>query len=187
MNEPRAVEVEYCDLCGVELEDMHDHLLEPGRPPLRCACAACSVLAGAAGARWRRVRPRATRLVDFVMSDERWDALALPIGLAFFVHSTAAGRVVAFYPGPAGVTESQLPLDAWPAVVADNPSLADLEPDVEALLVNRARGACDHYRVSVDECYRLAGLVRLHWRGFTGGPALWQEIARFFARLGSTP
>jgi hypothetical protein len=187
MSDRQPVALERCDLCGVELEDTHDHLLEPGRHALRCACAACSVLAGAVGARWRRVRPRATRLPEFVMSEERWDALGVPIGLAFFVSSTAAGRIVAFYPGPAGVTESQLPLDAWPAVVADNPVLVDLEPDVEALLVNRARGARDHYRVSVDECYRLAGLVRLHWRGFTGGPALWQEIGQFFARLGTAP
>ena len=40
-----------------------------------------------------------------------------------------------------GPTESLLELDAWQALEAANPVLAQMEPDVEALLVNRARGA----------------------------------------------
>ena len=34
---------------------------------------------------------------------------------------------------------------------------ATLEPDVEALLVNRARGARQHFLVPIDECYALVG------------------------------
>jgi hypothetical protein len=182
----RAAEIERCDLCGAEIDPTHEHLLAPDDRVLRCACAACAVLSAVDGAKWRRVRPHAARVTIFHLSDERWDDLAIPIGLAFFVQSSATGRVVAFYPGPAGVTESRLPLDTWQAIIDDNPALAGLEPDVEALLVHRARGTREYYRVSIDECYRLAGLMRLHWRGFTGGPALWQEIQRFFAELGGT-
>ena len=60
-----------------------------------------------------------------------------------------AGRVVAFYPGPAGATESELPLDAWDAVLAANPALGLLRPDVEALLL---RGAERGPRGSTATC-----------------------------------
>ena len=67
----------------------------------------------------------------------------IPINMAFFFESSVEERVVAQYPSPAGATESQLPLDTWSGIVAENPVLAEMEPDVEALLVNRlgpARG-----------------------------------------------
>jgi hypothetical protein len=110
-------------------------------------------------------------------------ALQLPINLAFFLHSSAAGRVVALYPSPAGATEALPPPDAWEALAEDNPWLRGIQPDVEALLVNRLNGAAEHYRVGVDVCYALVGLVRSRWRGLSGGPAVWAEVARFFAGL----
>ena len=51
--------------------------------------------------------------------------------------ASAAGGVVALYPSPAGATECELDLEAWDELVAANPVLDDLEPDVEALIVNR--------------------------------------------------
>lgn len=178
------VERAQCDFCPTALDAAHDHLVDPARRQLRCACPVCGVLrSGPAGSPWQRVRPRCQLLADFQLSDGRWDSLQVPIGLAFFVRSSAAGRVLAFYPGPAGVIESRLPLAGWQALVAENPELADLAPDVEALLVHRVGGAREHYRVSIDECYRLAGVIRRHWRGFTGGAAVWAEVRRFFADL----
>src|SRR5207237_10840384 len=94
-----------------------------------------------------------------------------------------AGRVAALYPSPAGATEALPPPDAWEALAEDNPVLRTLEPDVEALLVNRLGEAPEHYRVGVDVCYALVGLVRTHWRGLSEGKAVWEEIARFFAGL----
>ena len=35
----------------------------------------------------------------------------------------------------------------------------------------------------VDACYRLVGLVRLHWKGFDGGAEAWAAIDAFFAEL----
>ena len=67
--------------------------------------------------------------------------------------------------------------------MADNPILAELEPDVEALLVNRLAHGQRCYRVPIDECYRLVGLIRLHWRGLSGGSELWEEVDKFFANL----
>jgi hypothetical protein len=76
-----------------------------------------------------------------------------------------------------GATESQLELDAWAEIAV---ALPDLEPDVEALLVRRPH---DHFIVPIDDCYRLVGLIRTRWRGFTGGREVWEELARFFAEL----
>ena len=53
------------------------------------------------------------------------------------MRSSVSGGVVAFYPSPAGATESELSLDAWDALVGRNPVLEELDPDAEALIVNR--------------------------------------------------
>jgi len=54
---------------------------------------------------------------------------------------------------------------------------------VEALLVNRVRGTREHFLVPIDECYRLVGLIRMHWRGLSGGREVWEEIEQFFEEL----
>ena len=122
-------------------------------------------------------------LSEFELNDAQWDALALPIGLAFFFRSTPAGRVVAMYPSAAGATESLLSLETWQGLAVDNPVLADMEPDVQALLVNRLGPAPLYFIVPIDLCYELAGLVRVRWRGLSGGDSVWQETRAFFARL----
>ena len=95
----------------------------------------------------------------------------------------AAEKIIAVYPSPAGPIESLLELDAWQAIAADNPRLGDLQPEVEALLVNRLRGEHLYYLVPIDQCYRLSGLIRLHWRGLSGGSEVWEEVGRYFDRL----
>jgi hypothetical protein len=176
--------VEACELCSAALPARHEHLFEPARRRLLCCCPACAVLfSGPHQARFRRVPRRVEVLTDLRLSDGQWEDLHLPINLAFFYHSSPAGRVVAVYPGPAGATESLLSLEAWQALAADNPVLGGLEPDVEALLVNRLGQARDHYRLPIDQCFRLVGLLRTHWRGLSGGAEVWEEIGRFFAGL----
>lgn len=177
---------EPCELCSAALAPEHPHLVEPPTRRLLCCCDACAILFSrddAADLRFRRVPRDVWRLDSFRMTDAQWDALLVPINVAFFYRSTPAGRVVALYPSPAGATESQLTLDAWDELVRDNPVLRDLEPDVEALLVNRLGEIRAYYRAPIDQCYRLVGLVRLHWRGLSGGNEVWQEIAAFFATL----
>jgi hypothetical protein len=176
--------VERCELCSAPLATEHPHLLEPSSRQLRCCCDACAILfSDQQEGRYRRVPSRVEALPGFRLEDERWEELHLPINLAFFVRSTAAGRVQAFFPSPAGATESLLTLEAWDALAADNPGLGTLEPDVEALLVNRMNGARDCYLVSIDECYKLVGLIRTQWRGLSGGTEVWDEIGRFFDGL----
>jgi hypothetical protein len=180
---PRPVR-EHCDLCSVGLAEEHAHLLELSSRRLICACDACAILFDSpATGKYRRV-PRGVQLLrDFHMPDEAWAALQLPIDLAFLLHSTAAGRVVAFYPSPAGATEALVPVEAWQTLVEDNPVLSDLTPDVEALLVNRIRQNREHYRAGIDKCYELVGLLRKHWRGLSGGTEVWEVIGRFFDGL----
>jgi hypothetical protein len=173
-----------CELCAAPLDDEHEHLLEPATARLACACAPCLILfSGQTGARYRRVPKRIELLSDFQLGDEHWEALHLPINLAFFFFSSRAERVVAIYPSPAGGTESLLALDSWQQLEAFNPVLRELEPDVEALLVNRVRTEREYYRAPIDVCYRLVGVIRANWRGLSGGALAWQEIGSFFADL----
>jgi hypothetical protein len=79
--------------------------------------------------------------------------------------------------------ESLLALEAWRELECANPVLRALQPDVEALLVNRMEPARDHYRVPIDRCYHLVGLLRTKWHGLSGGVEVWQAIGEFFARL----
>jgi len=180
---PRAVR-EACELCNAALPPRHDHLVEVAAGRLACACGACALLFdGRPGAKFRRV-PRTVRpLGEFVLTDATWDGLQIPINLAFFVRSTRAKSVIALYPSPAGATEAAVAPEAWEALAEENPVLRDFEPDAEALLVNRVGGASRCYRVGVDECYKLVGLVRTHWHGFSGGTEVWREIGHFFDAL----
>ncbi len=182
----QAAAAEHCELCGVPIAPEHRHVLELRTRELRCACRACSLLFdrdAAGGGHLRLVPDRRLRLEGFELGDELWDALRIPVDMAFFFESSSEGRAMAYYPSPAGPTESLLALEAWTDLVAANPVLATLAPDVEALLVNRARGAREHFLVGIDECYRLVGLIRTWWRGFTGGAEVWGELARFFEDL----
>ena len=176
-------------MCSKELAADHEHLIEPASRKILCACDACAILfSGQADTRYRRVPRRILFLPGFQLSDDQWESLMIPINMAFFFNSTAAGHVVALYPSPAGPTESLLGLDSWNEIVQSNPALKKMEPDTEALLVNRigsARGQAEaeYFIVPIDECYKLVGLIRTHWRGLSGGTRVWEEIASFFARL----
>jgi len=167
--------VERCELCGASLSSEHPHLLELSARRIVCACQPCSILFDHRGeARFARIGRTVRYLAAPPFSDAEWESLHIPIGLAFFVRS-ADSRIMAFYPGPAGCTESLLPLESV--------SLPEMEPDVEALLVNRVHGACDHFIVPIDRCYHLVGLIRMHWHGLGGGEEAWQNIDEFFSAL----
>jgi len=179
--------IERCDFCSAELGELHQHLIEPERRRLVCVCGACAILFGSQGeTAYRRVPRRIHYLPDFRMTDAQWEGLLIPIQLAFFFHSSPAGRVIALYPSPAGPTESSLDLAMWDEVAQDNPALKRMSPDVEGLLVNRsalAGAAPDYFIAPIDECFKLAGLIRANWRGLSGGEEVWKEIGRFFADL----
>ncbi|MBX5491016.1 MAG: hypothetical protein IRZ14_07640 [Chloroflexi bacterium] len=183
---PADEALERCELCGAPIAADHRHLLEVGARRLLCACYACSVLfdrRAASGGKYRLVPERRLHLTDFQMTEAQWQSLYIPVRLAFCVDSTPAGRAVAYYPSPLGPTEAALRPDTWARLVARNPVLQGLEPDVEALLLYRAPDHAWYFLVPVDDCYRLVGLLRTHWRGLSGGAAVWGQIDAFFAAL----
>jgi hypothetical protein len=184
----RAV-AECCEMCSQDLPVEHEHLVEPDKRKLVCACNACAILfEGQSGSKYRRVPRRVLFLCDFQMTDAQWDGLMVPIEMAFFFRSSPQQKMIALYPSPAGPTESLLPLDTWTDIVEVNPVLRKMEDDVTALLVNRVghvRGAApaEYYLAPIDECYKLVGLIRAHWRGLSGGTEVWREIQSFFSAL----
>jgi hypothetical protein len=183
VRQPRE-NTELCELCAAPVAPVHQHLLELDKRRIACACDACAVLFGGnARQRYRRIPRDSRRLSSFMMDDQEWESLLIPINLAFFVYSSAAGRTIAQYPSPGGVMESSLDLEYWNEVVERNPVLRQFEPDVEALLVNRLSVSPKYYRAPIDQCFRLVGIIRTHWRGLSGGQEVWAEIDRFFREL----
>jgi len=181
---PRSVASERCDLCSIELGVDHAHLVEPATRRLVCACQACAILfSAAAETKYRRVPLRVQYLPNFQLTAAQWEGLMIPINLAFFFQSSAAGKMIVLYPSPAGATESLLDFEAWKEIVEGNPVLREMEADTEALLVNRVGKASEHFIVPIDECYRLVGLIRTKWKGLSGGTEVWEAIDGFFAEL----
>jgi uncharacterized protein DUF5947 len=176
---------ERCEFCGADIAPEHGHLVDLPRRALLCVCRPCYLLFthdGAGGARFRAVPTRYAVVPEFAAARDHWEALDLPIGLAFFFRNGATGRTTAFYPSPAGATESELPLEAWDALARAVPAIGTLVPDVEALLVRRDQDRIDALVVPIDACYELVGVIRVTWRGFHGGDEVRRHVDTFFAR-----
>ncbi|HEY0513401.1 MAG TPA: DUF5947 family protein [Thermoanaerobaculia bacterium] len=183
---PPAPAEERCEFCARPLPDQHSHVVHVEKRNLLCACRPCYLLftsQGAAGGKYRAVPERYLDLGERVLNPSQWDRLQVPVDLAFFFFNSSLGRTVAFYPSPAGATESLLSLATWEEIARANPRVASLIPDVEALLVWKRSEGCASYVVPIDACYELVGIVRRHWRGFHGGEEAWGAIAAFFAAL----
>lgn len=186
----RVLPGECCELCGAGIPEDHGHVVDLAARNLLCACRGCYLLftpEGAGGGHYRAVPERYQALKGFAISAPHWEALQVPVGVAFFFFNSELGKVTAFYPGPAGATESLLGLDAWSELEAAHPELAGLEPDVEALLVRAEphRGAVEGFVVPIDACYELVGRLRRLWRGFDGGKEARAAIDEFFAKVRS--
>jgi len=67
--------------------------------------------------------------------------------------------------------------------VAANPLLAELEPEVEALIVNRLSEPARYAVVPIDRCYELVGMIKSRWEGISGGRAIEGAVADYFASL----
>ena len=175
--------VERCELCGSELGGDHPHLLNRASRQVACSCDACAILfCGQEGAKFLRVPRRILKLEGFQFTDMEWDAMTLPINLAFFLRGQN-GETTVLYPSPAGIMESMIELPGWLASFGRDKALASLEPEVEALLVNRIGEHHSYFLIPLDAGYRLVGLIRTKWRGLSGGPEVWGAIAEFFASL----
>jgi hypothetical protein len=201
----RQAPEEKCEFCATPVAAEHGHVADLETSTLMCACRACYLLFthSGAGQTWqqdpqpepeKRIgRARYRAIPDRYRSDPghpltlaEWDALEIPVGLAFFLRSSAGGETTGFYPSPAGATECRLDLDAWGRIAAEHPLLAAAEPDVEAILISRGerdQPGVETFLVPIDACYELAGRMRLEWRGFDGGAEARQSITAFLERV----
>jgi Family of unknown function (DUF5947) len=179
---PTGPPAERCDLCNTTLPDDHRHMLHLVDRRIVCTCEACWALRSG-DAEFRPTGMRELWLTDFQCDEETWAGFQIPIGLAFFMRSTVTDSVVAFYPSPAGATESELALEPWERLVTANPVLEQLDADAEALVVNRMSQPPQYAILPIDRCYELVGLVKSRWEGISGGSAIEQAVPEYFARI----
>jgi hypothetical protein len=171
-----------CELCPSGLGTNHRHLLRLDERRIICVCETCwSMRSG--DAEYRPTGGRTVWLDDFVLTDELWAGLQIPIGLAFMMRSSLTDMMVALYPSAAGATEHELDILAWTSLAAANPVLEDLQPDAEALVVNRLSDPAQVVIAPLDQCYRLVGLVKSRWQGISGGAGIEAAVEEFFAGL----
>ncbi len=173
---------ERCDLCNTTVPSDHRHMLNLYERQIVCVCESCWALRSGEP----DFRPTGTRtlwLEGFQLPEELWAQFRIPIGLAFFMHSTVTNCIVAMYPSPAGATESELHFETWSRLVAMNPVLRDLEPDAEALIVNRISDPPAYAIAPIDRCYMLVGLIKASWEGISGGAGVEEAISGYFEEL----
>jgi Family of unknown function (DUF5947) len=170
---------ERCEMCTAPIPPAHSHVVDLQSRALMCSCRPCYLLFTdeQANLHYRSVPERYLSFAGPTLDERSWDELQIPVGLAFLFRNSVQDRLVAFYPGPAGATESELPVDA----LAHIPQFAALRPDVEALLIRRPDPVC--YLVPIDACYELVGRLRVLWRGFDGGREAHEAIDEFFTRV----
>jgi Family of unknown function (DUF5947) len=179
---PARAPGERCEMCAAPMAEEHSHVVDIRNRGLMCTCRPCALLFDRQGAdlAFKTVPDRYLRFPDFALSTGQWDDLAIPVGIAFLFSHSTLGKVVAFYPGPAGATESELPLDAWQGIVEANPALGTLVDDVEALLMRKGESETECFLVPIDACYELVGHLRKLWKGFDGGGEVHRQLESFF-------
>ncbi|MFE3878550.1 DUF5947 family protein [Kitasatospora sp. NPDC059146] len=186
LREPAPPRPEQCGLCGHDLPPGHRHLVDVEERSLACTCTACGLLFqqhGAAGGRYRTMPDRYLHDPDGAVDERVWSVLGVPVGTVFLFRNAVLDRLLAFYPGPAGATESEVDEEAWQRALGSSRLAAALEPDVEALLLRRTDGRVACYLVPIDVCYELVGRLRRCWHGFDGGAEARAELDAFFGRL----
>ena len=185
---------ELCEMCAEQIADEHQHVVNVEGRQLMCVCRGCYLLFTdqQATLRYRAVPDRYLAFPDFALDRRRWNALQIPVGLAFFFRNSHLDRTVAFYPGPAGATESELDLESWGDLRAADPRVDTLADDTEALLVRVPTGQGDGaeqteplacYLLPIDACYEFVGRLRILWRGFDGGQDARRYIDEFFETI----
>jgi hypothetical protein len=191
---PASQDGERCEMCAEPIADEHQHVVNIAARQLMCTCRGCYLLFTDPDAklRYRAVPDRYLTFSDFTLDRRAWEALQIPVGLAFFFHNSDMGKTVAFYPGPAGATESELDLDAWSSISGADRRLDMLADDVEALLVRvpdrehadpELNAPAECYLVPIDACYEFVGRLRMLWRGFDGGHEVRNFVDGFFEQI----
>jgi hypothetical protein len=177
-------------MCSEAIADEHRHVVNLEGRQLMCVCRGCYLLFTDTEAelRIRAIPDRYLVFPDFALDRRQWEALQIPVGLAFFFHNSTLDRTVAFYPGPAGACESELDLQAWNDIRTADARADTIADDTEALLVRVSddETASPHaYLVPIDACYEFVGRLRMMWRGFDGGHDVHNYVDEFFELLGN--
>lgn len=170
-----------CEFCSEPLGEPHEHVLEIASGGLACSCTACALLFDRPGQERRRL-PRDARALGCRLTEQEWASLEIPVKLAF-VTVAGNGAVMAGYPGPGGVAQAVVAPEAWAAIRAAHAELQRLQPELECVLIQRLEPAGEMFIVPLDQAYRLAGLVRRHWQGLSGGPEVRRQVNAFCAQL----
>jgi hypothetical protein len=173
---------EECDLCRTTVPPDHRHMLNLYERQIVCVCESCWALRSGEPD-FRPVGSRTLWLEGFELPEELWAQFRIPIGLAFFMHSSVTDCIVAMYPNPAGATESELHFETWNRLAEMNPVLRELEPDAEALIVNRMADPPMFAIAPIDRCYMLVGIVKTAWEGISGGARMEEAIRAYFENL----
>ena len=178
---------ERCEMCSEQIAAEHQHVVNIEGRQLMCVCRGCYLLFTDVDAalRYRAVPDRYLTFPEFALGHREWEQLQIPVGLAFFFSNSALARTVAFYPGPAGATESELDLDIWDAIRAADPRVDLLAADTEALIVRVPDDSLpiECHLVPVDACYEFVGRLRMLWRGFDGGQQVHDYVEEFFTAI----
>src|SRR6202022_3832823 len=179
---------ERCEMCAEPIADEHQHLVNVEGRQLMCVCRGCYLLFTdtTADLRYRAIPDRYLTFPDFALDRREWETLQIPVGLAFFFRNTALGRTVAFYPGPAGATESELDLSAWNNIRDADTRVNMLADDTEALIVrvpDDGAAAPEGYLGPIHACYEFVGRLRMLWHGFDGGQEVREFIADYFNQV----
>jgi hypothetical protein len=179
---------ERCEMCAENIADEHQHVVNVEGRQLMCVCRGCYLLFTEVNAelRYRAIPDRYLAFPDFALDRREWEALQIPVGLAFFFRNSALDRTVAFYPGPAGATESELDLASRNNIREADPRVDLLADDTEALIVrvpDDGVGDPACYLIPIDACYEFVGRLRMLWHGFDGGQQAREFIAEFFDQI----
>ena len=183
-------EGERCEMCSEGIYDEHQHVVNVEGRQLMCVCRGCYLLFTDTNAslRFRSVPDRYLTFPEFALGRREWQLLQIPVGLAFFFRNSSLDRTVAFYPGPAGATESELDLSAWNGIRAADSRVDMLAADTEALIVrvpedDQLPPEC--HLVPIDACYEFVGRLRMLWHGFDGGQHVREFVDEFFDHIAS--
>ncbi|KAB7755403.1 DUF5947 family protein [Mycolicibacterium mucogenicum] len=175
---------ERCEMCAEQIAAEHRHVVNIEGRQLMCVCRGCYLLFTDVDAalRYRAVPDRYLTFPEFALGRREWELLQIPVGLAFFFHNSSLDRTVAFYPGPAGATESELGLGIWDGIRTADPRVDLLAPDTEALIVRVPDSplSVECHLVPIDACYEFVGRLRMLWHGFDGGQQVHEFVDDFF-------
>ena len=156
---------------------------------LMCICRGCYLLFTDSHAqlRYRAVPDRYLAFPDFALDRREWEALQIPVGLAFFFRNSAHGpnRRVLSRPGRRHRVRTgprRLERDhrrrppgraCWPTTSRRCWSGCPTD--------EQAPPQC--FLVPIDACYEFVGRLRMLWRGFDGGQEAHRFIDEFFAQV----